>query len=94
LLQAQAQAQPKGAGNAQISADSIVATVGVTLGERASVKRSVLAKHVSVGKMAKLTGSVLMEGAVVGERCAVVSRPIIQLLLSLSAVLTQRYLTI
>jgi ADP-glucose pyrophosphorylase len=33
------------------------------------VKRSVLAKHVSVGKLAKISGSVLMEGVVVGEKC-------------------------
>lgn len=54
--------------NAQISPDSIVGA-NVVVGERASVKRSCVGKGVNIARGAKINGCVLMENAVVGEKC-------------------------
>ncbi|QRV94463.1 translation initiation factor eIF-2B gamma subunit [Ceratobasidium sp. AG-Ba] len=49
-----------------VHADSIV-PASVTIGERASIKRSIIGEHCQIGKNVKITGCVVMDHVQIGE---------------------------
>ena len=51
---------------AQISADSIVGE-STQISERTTIKRSVIGRHCTIGKMVKITGSVLLDHCIVED---------------------------
>lgn len=51
---------------AQISADSIVGE-STQISERTTIKRSVIGRHCTIGKMVKITGCVLLDHCVVED---------------------------
>lgn len=53
--------------SAQISADSIVGE-GTKIGERSSIKKSIIGRHCVIGKGAKLSGCILWDFAVIDEK--------------------------
>ena len=59
--------EPAQAASAQISPDSLIGT-GVRIGDRASIKRTVVGNRCEVGRGARLAGCVLLEGSKVMEK--------------------------
>lgn len=59
--------EPLQASSAQISPDSIIG-VGVRIGDRASIKRTVVGNKCEVGRGARLSGCILLDGSKVLEK--------------------------
>jgi translation initiation factor eIF-2B subunit gamma len=59
--------EPLQASSAQISPDSIIG-VGVRIGDRASIKRTVVGNRCEVGRGARLSGCILLDGSKVLEK--------------------------
>lgn len=53
--------------NAQISPDSVIGD-SVRIGERASIKKTIIGRHCNIGRGAKLTGCVLWDFVTVEEK--------------------------
>lgn len=53
--------------SAQISADSVVGE-GAKIGEKSSIKKTIIGRHCVIGKGAKLSGCILWDFVVVDEK--------------------------